>query len=192
MKKKALEYLKSKQDNNTFFDKVLYFYANEGLSNFLINNCATDIEISYSIKEEKSLFVSFNYYNVFAVLYFKEEYYEYCVCKSGCSPQELEKNIIKKGYDDKFDIAIFIENFIKNIESNEMFEKIKNFNDVIQSRKKLYSIISIVSFLSPWIILGIIALLSHIMNQEIIINAWFGLIIIASIVLGTIFEAKSR
>lgn len=186
--KKIVKYL-SKKKNYTFLDKILLLYSNGQLKKILISNNATEIEIYPSIKRENSIQIYFKYYNLFAILDFKENYYEYCKYAPKCSPEELENNIVKAQYNDDFSIEIFINEFIELINQDERLNKSKVLE---KSKKKLYSVLSIVSLLIPWMILGIIALCSHFMKKEIKLNAWFGIIIILSIVIWFIFDNKSK
>lgn len=193
MNKKVAKYLNKKNNNNyTFLDKILSFYTSGQFEILLINNKATEIEFFPSIENKNSIQVYFNYYNLSAIIEFKEEYYEYCKYKPGCSPEELENSIIKEQYNDEFDIEIFIKSFIKTIDLDDNCKKIKKSNIVKKGKKKLYSILSIVSLIMPWIILGIIALCSYIMQKDIKLNVWFGIIIVISIVFWAIFDEKSK
>lgn len=165
------------------------FYSSGQFKKILIDNNATEIEFFPSIKKENSIQVYFNYYNLSAIIEFKEEYYEYCKYKPGCSPKELENSIIKEQYNDEFDIDIFIKNFIKTIDQDA---NLKKSNVVKKRRKKLYSVLSLVSLMMPWIILGIIALCSYLTNKDIKINAWFGVLTVICIVLWALLDNKSE
>ena len=186
MNKKIINYL-SKKNNHTFLDKILLFYSNGELKKELINNNATEIEIYPSIKKEKSIQIYFKYFNIFAILDFKEDYYEYCKYDSSCSPLEIENSIVKSEYTDEFAIDIFINESIKLIDQDERLNKSKLFK---KSKKKIYSVLSIISLIIPWIILGIIALCSYLMKKEIKLDVWFGIITILSIVAWFIFDNK--
>lgn len=188
MSKKIIKYL-SKKNNYTFLDKILLFYSNGQLKKVLINNNATEIEIYPSIKKENSIQIYFKYYNLFAILDFKEDYYEYCKYDSKCSPEELENNIVKVQYNDEFAIDIFINEFIKLIDQDERLNKSKVPKI---AKKKSYSFLSIASLIIPWAILGIIVLCSYLIKKEIKLDVWFGIIIIISIIIWYIFDNKSK
>ena len=186
MNKRVLNYInKLDESNYTFLDKILSFYASGQFEILLINNKATEIEFFPSIENKNSIQVYFNYYNLSAIIEFKEEYYEYCKYKPGCSSEELENSIIKEQYKDEFDIEIFIKSFIKTI---DLDDNCKKSNIVKNNKKKLYSILSMLSLITPWIILGMIVLCSYIMPKDIKLNVWFGIIIVVSIVVWAIFD----
>ena len=188
MDKKIIKYL-SKRSTYTNLDKVLLFYVSGQFNKVLNDNNATNIEFFPSIGKNNSIQVYFKYYNLFAILDFNENYYEYCKYEANCSAKELEDKIIKTQYNDDFDIEIVIKNFIQEIDND------KNLNKLYvnkKSQKKLYSILSIFSIIMPWIILGIIALCSYLMDKEIKLGAWFGIIIVIAIVLWYIFDNKSK
>ncbi len=188
MNKKITKYL-SKKHNFTFLDKILIFYSNGYLKKVLINNNATEIEIYPIIKKENSIQIYFKYYNIFVIFDFKENYYEYCKYDSKCSPEEVEHSIVKAQYNDDFDIENFISEFIKLINQDERLNK---SNILKKNKKKLYNVLSDISLIIPWIILGIIALCSYLTKKEIKLDAWFGIIIILSIVVWFIFDNKSK
>lgn len=188
MNKKVIKYLSNKH-TYTYLDEILLFYASGKIEKMLIDNKATDIEIFPSIKKENSIQIYFKYYNLFVVFDFKENYYEYCKCDSKCSPEEIEHSIIKAQYNDEFAIDVFIDEFITLIEQDERLNK----SDIVKiSKKKLYSVLSIVSLIIPWIMLGIILLCSYLIKKEIKLGIWFGIILILSIVAWFIFDTKSK
>ncbi len=188
MNKKVIKYLSNKH-NYTFLDKILLFYLNAQLEKLLIDNNATDIEIYPSIKKEKSIQIYFKYYNMFVIFDFKENYYEYCKYDSNCSPRELEQSIVKTQYHDEFAINNFIKEFIKLIEQDERLNKSKILK---KSKKKLYSVLSVISLIFPWILLGIILLCSYLIKKELKLGVWFGIIIILSVTAWFIFDNKSK
>jgi len=61
-----------------------------------------------------------------------------------------------------------------------------------QSKKRLYTCISFLFLFFPFIIIGIIALLSYILKKDIKLNNWFILVFIVSIALWWIFSNKSE
>ncbi|CDC70889.1 unknown [Staphylococcus sp. CAG:324] len=188
MNKKVIKYLSNKH-NYTFLDKILLFYSSGKLKKMLIDNNATDIDIYPSIKKENSIQIYFKYYNLFVVFNFKDSYYEYCKYDSKGSPEELEQSIVKMQYNDEFAIDIFIKEFIDLIEQDERLNKSINFK---KNKNKLYSVLSVVSLIIPWIILGIISLCSYLVKKDLKLGVWFGIIIIFSIIAWFIFDNKSK
>lgn len=61
-----------------------------------------------------------------------------------------------------------------------------------EKRKKIYSVISIVSLCFPFFIIGILAMYMFVMDKEIELNAWFSLVIIIPLILCSIFDIKSK
>ena len=188
MNSKVIKYL-SKKQQYSILDKILLFYSNGEFKKMLIDKQCTDIEFFPSIKKEKSIQIYFKYYNLFVIFDFKENYYEYCIYDSKCSPEEIEDNIIKTQYYNEFVIDIFIEEFIKLIEQDERLHKLYN---VQKSKKKLYSVLSIIFLVFPCIMLGITSLCSFIMKKELKLGVWFGIISIFSIAAWFIFDYKSN
>lgn len=190
---KVLEkYLNSKDKSNySNLDKVFLFYNNDDFYNILKYSGATKIEFFPVIKsDEKSLQVYFNYYNMSAIMEFDDDFYDYCKYPRGCSEDELNQSILRKNYSDKFDIKMFVEEFIKSIDNDERCIKM---NKTTSSRnKKIYTLISFISLFLPFIIIGIIALLSYILKTDIKLNNWFILVFIVSIVLWWIFDDKAK
>ena len=121
-----------------------------------------------------------------AIMEFDDDFYDYCKYPRGCSEDELNQSILRKNYSDKFDIKMFVEEFIKSIDNDEI-------NNTTSSRnKKIYTLISFISLFLPFIIIGIIALLSYILKTDIKLNNWFILVFIVSIVLWWIFDDKAK
>lgn len=83
-----------------------------------------------------------------------------------------------------------MEEFIKSIDTDEKCIKINITTQ--QRKKKLYTCISFLFLFLPFIIIGIIALLSYILKKDIKLNNWFILVFIVSIALWWIFSNKSE
>jgi hypothetical protein len=194
MNKRVLHYLNSKEESNyTFLDKILSFYAKEKFQNLLSNNDVTEIEFFPSIKKSgNSIQIYFNYYNLSAILEFNEEWYEYCKYKLCCSVEEMESSIIRVQYNDDFAIEIFIEEFIKSLNDDSQLIKSKNTNAKVKNKKKIYSIISIISLCIPILVIGILAIYSLVTDKAIDLNLWFSLIIIIPLIIWSIFDVKSK
>ncbi len=192
MNKRISNYLKNiEKSKYTFLDKILFYYMSGQFYELLLKNNATEIEFFPSIKKTgNSIQIYFNYFNLSAILEFKEEYYEYCKYQPKCSAEELEYSIIKQQYDDEFDIRVFIINFIDLLNNDKRLIKTKKSNS--KKRKKLYSAISIVALFIPWIILGMMILFSYAIKKDFKLNAWFALIVLISIVIWVIFDLKSK
>lgn len=192
IKKELEKYLNSKDKNNySNLDKIFLFYNNNEFYKILNYNGATNIEFYPTINsKEKSLQVYFNYYNMYAIMEFNEDSYDYCKYQRGCSEDEFNNSIISQNYDNKFDIKIFVEEFIKSIDTDEKCIKINITTP--QRKKKLYTCISFLFLFFPFIIIGIIALLSYILKKDIKLNNWFILVFVVSIALWWIFSNKSE
>ena len=193
MSKKVAPYLKSKAKlNYTNLDNILFFYMNNDFHRLLFDNNITDVEFMPIIKKGgNSLQVYIDYYNLSAILEFREEYYEYCKYISGCSSQELERSIVKASYNDEFDIEMFIKAFIKSLHNDTRLIKATNIGTKPKSKKKIYSVISIVSLCVPVVAIGIMSAYV-LLGQSIKLNGWFLLAIILPLISWFFFGVKSN
>lgn len=189
-KKKELEkYFNSKDKNNySNLDKIFLFYNDNEFYKILKFNGSENIEFHPIIKSnEKSLQVYFNYYNMSAIMKFDEDFYECCKYKRGCLVNEIDQSTVRKNYDNEFDIKLFVDEFIKSIDSDDRCIK---SND--KHKNKKYNVIAGFFLLLPIALAILMPYLSYVLNKKVELGIWIVPIAAICIILWAIFNKKSK
>ena len=194
MNKKVLDYLNGKEETNyTHLDKILSFYVRKEFKNLLSKNGATKIEFFSTVnKRGNAVQVCFNYYNMSAILEFKEEGYEYCKYKPGCSAEEMENKIIRGQYKDDFSVKSFVEEFIKLLDDDSELVKSETVYVKIRKKKKMYSTIAFLTLVIPFLAISVLALYVFMTDAVIQVGYWAFLVIIVPLIICFIFDTKSK
>ena len=192
---RTLRYLSSK-DMSTYteLDSVLSFYASGQFEETLLLSGATEIEFfPETQKIEKSIQICFNYHNLSATLDFSENYYEHCVYLPNTSADEIERQVNRCQYEYAFNTEQCIQNLMEIIKSDARLKNTVKKRTSIIDKGKLYSIASVISFLAPFIIIGILAMYKELTGEEVSISSKFAaIIIIVSVAISGAFSGKSR
>ena len=194
MDRKVSNYLNNKNKiDYTCLDNILSFYHDGHFSGLLLDNDFTQIEFFPSIRKNgNSIQINLNYYELCAILEFREEYYEYCVYKRGYSVEALKKSITKELYHSKFDIEIFMEHFIKSIKNDARLSKSNSIEIDGKNKKKLHVVISTISMLVPVFVITLFAICVYVFGEPIRLNWWFLFVITIPLIVWFGFDIKSK
>ena len=118
---------------------------------------------------------------------FHEEYYEHCKYEKCCSAIELEQGIIKEDYNEQFDVRIFINSCIESLKKDTRLIIDKKQN----KKKKIYRIISTISFCIPSAVIVPLVIYALIVKQPIQLGGWLVLVILIPLIVWFIFDIKS-
>lgn len=186
--KKIEKYLSTKKYNEyTKLDTILQSYNEGDIHNIFLKYDLTNIGIFYRISETNSntIQLNFKYSNLVGTIDFDENGYEYIIYPTGTNIDELDKMFIKEKYDEKFSIDNTVEKMYELIQNNPEL-KIPNI------KLKRYKIISNLSLLMPFIIIGVMGMYVILTNDNITLNPWFILVIVIPIVSWFYFDIKSE
>ncbi len=192
MKKKIEKYLLSKNKHEySILDQLLGMYLNNEIKHLLSNYEGVNIYPSIcKVKGEleKTIQICFNYHNICVVIDFFEDKYSLVIYPSGISVNELEKIFIDYEYPEDFTLQKLIENIDGQIKNHSKLR-----DTTLTKKKKIYSLISTISFLFPFVI-NVLVLLNYFINQkDIVLNMWWGVCtIIIPLIVWFVFDIKSK
>ena len=183
MKRKIEKYLKSKSEYN-HLDKIFELYLSGDIKKLL----SKYYEICIYYKLGKTIQLNYRYNNIYVIIDFFEGKYSYVVYYTGISADDLDKLYIENDYKDDFNL----DNLI-----NEIDIKIKNHpklkdTTLIEKKKKVYSLIALISLCLPIVICCGIGLYCIINGTTLKVNIWWGIFIVAPLIVSFIFDVKSK
>lgn len=189
MKRKIAKYLETKKENQyDNLDRILKIYLTGELKNLLSKYTRVGIYPSFG-KDSKAIQLNYNFHNIYVIIDFFEDKYDVVVYHKGINIEDLEKLFIDYDYHEDFDI----KNLIKQIDlSIKNHPELKD-TTLIEKKKKLYYLIAWISWCSPIVICGILALYGFINEKTIKGNIGWGIFFIAiPLMIGCIFDVKSK
>ena len=195
MEQRILNYLRKTNTQHTNLGTILHLYATGTFQQLLSAHRATEIEFFPSLsKHNPNIQVYFRLGSMCAIIDFQEEWYEYCKYQPGCSAKELESSIIRKEYGPSFSLPSFLEEFIKSFgDIPHSALKTDTYEDSIErKKKKVYKIISIICFLIPVIVIGVLSIYCFITNESVSFGPYFVLVIIIPILVSYTFGSEAQ
>lgn len=170
MDSKILSYLKSTGKNGKYMRDVFSFYTTGKMQSILLKQHITKLEFFPSIrKDEGSLQINFQYYNLCVILEFDETGYEYSIYTQNCSADDLEKGIVARSYSTDFSIEEFLGTFTCLLKSDVRLIKTSKTIE----KKKLYKIISSICFAFSFLIIAVPSMYVLISRNTIQAGPWF-------------------
>lgn len=189
MKRKIEKYLNSKEKSEyNNLDKIFELYISGDIKKLLSKYANVGIYPTFN-KLGKTIQLNYNYHNIYVIIDFFEDKYDVVIYPSGIKVDKFEKLFIDYDYQNDFSL----EKLIKEINTKiKKHPKLKNTN-LIEKKKKIYSIIKWISWCFPIILCGVIAIYGNITNQTIRGNlVWVIIFMIFPLIIGCIFDIKSR
>lgn len=188
MNSKIQAYLKGTDPTGRYMRDVLSFYTTGKMRSFLLKQHIIKPEFFPSIqKNEKSLHISFQYYNLYVILDFAEAGYEYSVYTKNCSVRDLENSIVQQSYSTDFSIEAFWDAFMRLLNCDARLIKTKRANE----KKKRYKIISSICYLLTFLVIAIPSAYVLITRETIQGGPWFLVIILIPFIISQIFDFLS-
>ena len=189
MKRKIENYLNSKDKNEySNLDKIFELYLSGNIKNLLSKYAGVGVYPTIN-KLGKTVQLNYNYHNIYVIIDFFEDKYNVVVYHAGTNAEDLEKLIIDYEYPNDFNL----EKLIKEID-----EKIKNHpklkdTTLIEKKKKIYTLISWISWCFPIVVCGCIAIYGFTNDKTIKVDPiWAILFIALPLIIGCIFDVKSK
>ncbi len=193
MKKKIKKYLLSKNKHEySNLDQLLEMYLNNEIKYLLSNYEGVNIYPSICNvkgKLEKTIQICFNYHNIYVGIDFFEDKYNLVIYPSGISVNDLEKLFIDYEYPDDFTLQKLIKDIDFQIKNHS---KLRD-TTLIKKKKRIYSLISTISFLFSLFINGLLLLNYFITQKDIVLNMWWGVCtIIIPLIVWFVFDIKTK
>lgn len=189
MKRKIENYLNSKEKSEySNLDRIFELYLGGDIKKLLSKYVRVGVYPTIN-KSVKTIQLEYNYNNIYVIIDFFEDKYNFVVYYGGISANDLEKLFIDYEYADDFNLEKLI---------NEIDEKIKNHpklkdTTLIEKKKKTYFLIAWISWSLPIAIFGSIALYGFINEKTIKGNIWWAIFfIVIPLIVGCIFDIKSK
>ncbi|MBO5328096.1 MAG: hypothetical protein J6B04_02855 [Clostridia bacterium] len=189
MKRRIKNYLNSKEKgeyNN--LDKILELYISGHIKKLLYKYVGVGIYPNIN-KLGKTIQLKYNYNNIYVIIDFFEDKYNVVVYYANITANDLNKLFIDYDYQEDFNL----EKLIKEID-----EKIKNHpklkdTDVIDKKKKTYSLVAWISLCLPIVICCCIGLYCIITENTVKGNMWWGIFFfVIPLIVWFIFDVKSK
>ena len=188
MNSKIRVYLKDMDPTARYLRDVLSFYITGKMRSFLLKRHITKLEFFPSMqKNEKSLQISFQYYNLHAILEFGEAGYEYSVYTPNYSAKDFENSIIQQSYSADFSIESFLTAFMRLLNSDARLIKVRQ----VIEKGKLYKVISSICLGISLLIIVIPSVYVLITGNTIQFEPWFLDIILIPFIISQIFDFLS-
>ena len=188
MNSKIQAYLKDTDPTGRYMRDVLSFYITGQMRSYLLKQHIINLEFFASIKKkEKSLNISFRYYNLYVILDFTEAGYEYCIYTKNCSAGDLENSIVQQSYSTDFSIEAFWDTFMRVLNCDARLVRTKPANE----KKKRYKIISSICRVLTFLAIAIPSAYVLITRETIQGGPWFLVIILIPFILSQIFSFLS-
>ena len=174
MKNKIKNYLLSKNKNEfTPLDKIFELYLNGSIKELLEKYEGVGIYPTFN-KLGKEIQLEYNYNNIYVIIDFFDDKYNVVIYPAGISADDFEKLFVDYDYQEDFNLKKLIE---------EIDEKIKNHPKLkdttsLKKKKKMYSLISMISLYLPitiWMCIGLYCIISTSSTQ---LNNWCGIFLI--------------
>lgn len=189
MKRKIKDYLESK-DKSQYdnLDRILEMYLTGEIKKLLSKYTGVNIDPTIN-KLSKTIQLNYNYHNIYVAIDFLVDKYSVVVYQAGISANEIEKLFINYDYQVDFDLRALIEEIDLKIKNHL---KLKDTN-LIEKKRKLYSLIAWISLSLPMVILGGIGLYCVITKNTVQGNAWWILFfVVIPVLIWFIFDVKSK
>lgn len=188
MNKKVLSYLNTMGENKTPLTYVFRFYASGEMKDVLLQQRVKKLEFFPSLQKSKeSLQMSFQYYNLYAILEFSKTGYEYSVYTPNCSAKDFENNTIQQSYSTDFSIESFLVAFMRLLNSDPRLIKA---SQVIEKGKR-YKVISSICLGISLLIIAIPSVYVLITGNTIQLGPWFLAVMLVPFVISQIFDFLS-
>ena len=112
---------------------------------------------------------------------------------SNTSADEIERQVSRCQYECAFNIEQCIQNFMQTIKSDARLKNtVKKYKTIID-KGRVCGIASIISFLMPFIVIGILAMYKELSGKEVAISPEIAaVIVITSVSVSGILSGKSR
>ena len=189
MKRKIENYLNSKEKSQyDNLDKIYEMYLNGDIKKLLSEYTGVGIYPKF-YKYGKTIQLNYNYNNIYVIIDLFEDKYNAVVYHAGISADDLDKLLIDHDYQDDFDLKKLIK---------ELDEKIKNHprlkdTTLIEKKRKIYSLIALISLCLPAVICVGIGLYCVITERTVRGNISWGIfLIVIPLIVWFIFDVKSK
>lgn len=189
MKGKIENYVNSKDKSEySNLDRIFELYLNGDIKNLLSKYEGVRIYLTFN-KLAKTIQLNYKYKNIYVVIDFFEDKYNAVVYYTGITAKDLEKLFIDYEYPADFNIKKLIQELDVKIKSHP---KLKDIT-LTEKKKKIYSLISLISLCLSFIICGCIGLYCIITEKSVKGNMWWGVcFIIIPLIIWFIFDIKSK
>lgn len=189
MKRKVKDYLESK-DKSQYdnLDRILEMYLTGEIKKLLSKYTGVNIDPTIN-KLSKTIQLNYNYHNIYVAIDFFVDKYSVVVYQAGISANDLEKLFRDYDYQVDFDLRALIKEIDSKIKNHS---KLKDTN-LIEKKRKLYSLIAGISLSLPLVILSGIGLYCVITKNTVQGNAWWVLfLVVIPVIIWFIFDVKSK
>ena len=189
MKRKIENYLNSKEKSQyDNLDKIYEMYLNGDIKKLLSEYTGVGIYPKFD-KYGKTIQLNYNYNNIYVIIDLFEDKYNAVVYHAGISADDLDKLLIDHDYQDDFDLKKLIKEFDEKIKNHP---KLKD-TTLIEKKRKIYSLIALISLCLPAVICGGIGLYCVITERAVKGNISWGIfLIIIPLIVWFIFDVKSK
>ena len=189
MKNKIKNYLLSKNKNEfTPLDKIFELYLNGSIKELLEKYEGVGIYPTFN-KLGKEIQLEYNYNNIYVIIDFFDDKYNVVIYHAGISADDFEKLFVDYDYQETFNLKKLIEEIDEKIKSHPKLKDITS----LKKKKKMYSLISMISWCLPILICACAAIYGFINNQTIVVDSIWAIPFIAlPLIIGCIFDVKSK
>ena len=189
MKRKIENYLKTK-DKSEFnhLDRLfeLYFIGNIKM----LLSKYTKVKVYPAIhKTGNAIQLNYNFHNICVLMDFFEDKYSVAVYHAGINAEDLEKLVVECDYQEGFSLNKLINEVDKKIKSHPELKD----TTLIEKKKKIYSLIAMISLCVPTLFWGGIGLYCILTESVLQFNEWWVMfLLIIPIILWFIFDVKAK
>ena len=189
MKRRVVNYLNSKDkreyDN---LDNIFVLYLNGNIKTLLSKYSSVGIYPTIN-RLGKSIQLNYNYQNIYVIIDFFEDGYNVVIFPAGATEEELEKLFVDYNYQNDFTLEKLIDEIDSKITNHP---KLKDMT-LIEKKKKIYTLITWVSWCFPILVCGGIAIYGFTNDKTIKVDQiWAILFIALPLIIGCIFDLKSK
>lgn len=187
MEKKQIKKYLSEKKSYTCFDRVLEGYVNKDI-NYLLSNYH-NVEIYYSLKQNKTIQLTYCKQNIYVTIDFFEKNYSVAVYPKGVSIERLEILFDDFEYSENFCIKQLIEEIDLKIENHPELKNIVK----IRRKSTVFSIIAWISFCLPIIVWGGISIYCFVAEKTVSINPPLAICLtVIPLILWFVFDIMSK